>query len=160
MKIAVGLSGGVDSSVAAALLKRQGHEVVGITMKLWREGRYRGGSKDACFGPGEAEDITRAEKLCRQLGIEYRVFDCSEEYEMVVLDCFRSEYLAGKTPNPCVRCNVFMKFGVLPNLARRSGIRFDKFATGHYARLREEDGAFHLLRGADEKKISLIFSAG
>ena len=71
-KVAVGLSGGVDSSVAAAMLKAQGHDVIGITMKLWREGRYRGGSKDACFGPGEAEDIIRAESLCRQLGIEYR----------------------------------------------------------------------------------------
>ena len=157
MKIAVGLSGGVDSSVAAALLKRQGHEVVGITMKLWREGRYRGGSKDACFGPGEAEDIARAESLCRQLGIEYRVFDCSEEYEKVVLSYFRSEYLSGRTPNPCVRCNAFMKFGVLPLLARKSGVVFDKFATGHYARLREEDGVFHLLRGADENKDQSYF---
>ena len=157
MKIAVGLSGGVDSSVAAALLASQGHEVVGVTMKLWREGRYRGGDKDACFGPGEAEDIARAEKLCRQLGIEYHVFDCADEYEKVVLEYFRSEYLAGKTPNPCVRCNAFMKFGVLPNLARSSGIAFDKFATGHYARLREENGRFHLLRGADDKKDQSYF---
>ncbi len=157
MRIAVGLSGGVDSSVAAALLKRQGHEIVGITMKLWREGRYRGGSRDACFGPGEAEDIARAEKLCRELDIPYRVFDCADEYEKVVLDYFRSEYLAGKTPNPCVRCNVFMKFGVLPNLARRSGVEFDRFATGHYARLREENGVFHLLRGTDEKKDQSYF---
>jgi tRNA-specific 2-thiouridylase len=157
VKIALGLSGGVDSSVAAALLKRQEHEVVGITMKLWREGRYRGGSKDACFGPGEAEDIARAESLCRQLGIEYRVFDCSEEYEKVVLSYFRSEYLAGRTPNPCVRCNAFMKFGVLPQLARKSGVVFDKFATGHYARLCEENGVFHLLRGADESKDQSYF---
>lgn len=157
MKIAVGLSGGVDSSVTAALLKRQGHEVVGITMKLWREGRYCGGSKDACFGPGEAEDIARAESLCRQLGIEYHVFDCSEEYEKVVLSYFRSEYLAGRTPNPCVRCNAFMKFGVLPQLARRSGVDFDKFSTGHYARLREENGVFHLLRGADDNKDQSYF---
>ena len=157
MKIAVGLSGGVDSSVTAALLKRQGHEVVGITMKLWREGRYRGGDKDACFGPGEAEDITRADNLCRALDIPYHVFDCADEYEKVVLDYFRSEYLAGKTPNPCVRCNAFMKFGVLPNLARKSGIDFDKFATGHYARIREENGVFHLLRGADEKKDQSYF---
>ena len=157
MKIAVGLSGGVDSSVAAALLASQGHEVVGVTMKLWREGRYRGGDRDACFGPGEAEDIARAEKLCRQLGIGYHVFDCADEYEKVVLEYFRSEYLAGKTPNPCVRCNAFMKFGVLPNLARRSGIKFDKFATGHYARLREENGVFHLLRGVDEKKDQSYF---
>ena len=157
MRIAVGLSGGVDSSVAAAMLKAQGHDVIGITMKLWREGHYRGGSKDACFGPGEAEDIIRAESLCRQLGIEYRVFDCSEEYEKVVLEYFRSEYLAGKTPNPCVRCNAFMKFGVLPNLARKSGIEFEKFATGHYARIREENGIFHLLRGIDEKKDQSYF---
>ena len=157
MKIAVGLSGGVDSSVAAALLKSQGHEVVGITMKLWREGRYRGGAKDACFGPGEAEDIARAEKLCRNLDIPYYVFDCADEYEKIVLDYFRAEYLAGKTPNPCVRCNAFMKFGVLPNLARRSGVDFDKFATGHYARIREENGVFHLLRGVDEKKDQSYF---
>ena len=157
MKIAVGLSGGVDSSVAAALLREQGHEVVGITMKLWREGRYKGGEKDACFGPGETDDIANAESLCRQLGIEYRVFDCADEYEKVVLDYFRTEYLAGRTPNPCVRCNAFMKFGVLPQLARKSGLAFDKFATGHYARLREENGAVHLFRGADEKKDQSYF---
>lgn len=84
MKIAVGLSGGVDSSVAAAVLASQGHEVIGVTMKLWRDGRYRGGDKDACFGPGEAEDIARAEKVCRRLGIGYRVFDCADEYEKIV----------------------------------------------------------------------------
>lgn len=157
MKIAVGLSGGVDSSVAAALLKEQGHEVIGITMKLWREGRYKGGEKDACFGPGEAEDIARAEALCRQIGIEYHVFDCSDEYEKTVLNYFRSEYLSGRTPNPCVRCNALMKFGVLPNLARKSGVEFEKFATGHYARIREENGIFRLLRGIDEKKDQSYF---
>ncbi|MGN0845076.1 MAG: tRNA 2-thiouridine(34) synthase MnmA [Kiritimatiellia bacterium] len=157
MKIAVGLSGGVDSSVVAALLKAQNHEVFGVTMKLWEPGRYRGGEKDACFGPGEAEDIQRAENLCRQLEIPYYVFDCAEAYEKVVLDYFRSEYLAGKTPNPCVRCNAFMKFGVLPVLARKSGVDFEKFATGHYARIREESGVFRLLRGIDEKKDQSYF---
>ena len=157
MKVAVGLSGGVDSSVCAALLKEEGHEVIGITMKLWREGRYKGGTKDACFGPGEAEDIGSAEALCRLLGIEYHVFDCADEYEKVVLDYFRTEYLAGKTPNPCVRCNAFMKFGVLPQLARSQGVDFDKFATGHYARVCERDGVFHLLRGFDEEKDQSYF---
>lgn len=157
MIVAVGLSGGVDSSVSAAILHEQGHTVIGVTMKLWREGRYRGGGRDACFGPGEAEDIAASEALCRKLGIEYHVFDCADEYEKVVLDYFRSEYLAGRTPNPCVRCNALMKFGVLPNLARKSGIAFDRFATGHYARIREEDGVFHLLRGADGKKDQSYF---
>ena len=70
MKIAVGLSGGVDSSLAAVLLKEAGHEVTGVTMRLWKEGRYTGGAgRDACFGPGEAEDVARAEALCGQLGI-------------------------------------------------------------------------------------------
>lgn len=157
MKIAVGLSGGVDSSVAAALLARAGHEVVGITMKIWREGRFAGGPKDACYGPGEADDIARAEALSRRLGIPYHVFDCAGEYESVVLDYFKREYLAGHTPNPCVRCNAFLKFGVLPGLARKSGLAFDRFATGHYARIREEDGRFRLLRGADETKDQSYF---
>ena len=157
MRIAVGLSGGVDSSVAAALLAEQGHTVVGVTMKLWREGRYKGGAKDACFGPGETEDIARAEVLCRQIGIEYRVFDCAGEYEKTVLEYFRNEYLSGRTPNPCVRCNAAMKFGVLPRLTRESGLEFDKFATGHYAQIREQDGVFHLLRGVDEKKDQSYF---
>ncbi len=157
MKIAVGLSGGVDSSVAAALLKEQGHEVIGVTMKLWKSGRYEGGTKDACFGPGEKDDVTRAEALCRHLDIPYFAFDCSEQYESVVLDYFRREYLAGHTPNPCVRCNAFMKFGVLPNLAKKSGIEFEKFATGHYAQIREGNGVFHLFKGADETKDQSYF---
>ena len=157
MIVAVGLSGGVDSSGAAAMLREQGHTVIGVTMKLWREGRYRGGERDACFGPGEAEDIAASEALCRQLGIEYHVFDCADEYEAVVLDYFRSEYLAGRTPNPCVRCNALMKFGVLPQMVRKSGIAFDRFATGHYARIREENGVFRLLRGADDRKDQSYF---
>ena len=160
LKIAVGLSGGVDSSLAAALLAEAGHEVVGVTMKLWKEGRPAGPGpvRDACFGPGEAEDIERAEALCARLGIAYRTFDCSEAYERAILDHFRSEYLAGRTPNPCVRCNAAMKFGLLPRLARESGLEFDRFATGHYARTeRGADGAWHLLRGADRRKDQSYF---
>ena len=120
MKIAVGLSGGVDSAVAALMLKRAGHEVVGVTMKLWREGRYKGGDRDACFGPGEADDIAAAETFAAKLGIEYRAFDCSEEYERAVLDYFRDERAAGRTPNPCVVCNRKLKFGLLPEMAAYS----------------------------------------
>lgn len=147
MKIAAGLSGGVDSSVAAALLKQAGHEVTGITMKIWQDGRYRGGDRDACFGPGEEDDIASAAAVCRRLDIPYHVFDCSEAYEKAVLEYFRAEYLAGRTPNPCVRCNSLMKFGVLPNLARKSGLSFDRFATGHYVRSAPENGR-HVIRTA------------
>ena len=157
MRVAVGLSGGVDSSVAAALLKRAGHDVVGITMKLWREGKYKGGEKDSCFGPKEAEGIAMAESLCRSLDIPFHVFDVFEDYEKIVLEYFRNEYLGGRTPNPCVRCNSFIKFGILPELALKSGLAFDKFATGHYARIVERGGSFHLLRGTDETKDQSYF---
>lgn len=157
MKIAIGLSGGVDSSVAAALLLEAGHEVTGVTMKIWRDGLYRGGDRDGCFGPGEADDIRRAEALCRQLGIAYRVFDCADAYESVVLDYFRREYLAGRTPNPCIRCNAFMKFGVLIELARQSGLEFDRFATGHYARIRPAADGPALYAGCDAARDQSYF---
>lgn len=156
MTIAVGLSGGVDSSVSALMLKNQGHNVVGITMKLWR-GQYRGGDKEACFGAHEAEHIAAAEAFAKSIGIEYRVFDCSEEYDKTIISYFRDTYLSGRTPNPCVYCNAIMKFGLLPRLAIEGGLKFDKFATGHYARVVEEDGRFKLLRAVDEAKDQSYF---
>jgi len=158
MKIAVGLSGGVDSSVAAVLLKEAGHEVTGVTMKLWKEGRYRGGARDACFGPGEAEDIDRAADFARSLGIGYQVFDCAEEYDRAIIRYFRETSLQGLTPNPCVMCNAAMKFGLLPRMARKSGLSFDRFATGHYARIvRTSAGRFAIRRAADAKKDQSYF---
>ena len=157
MRVAVGLSGGVDSSVAALLLKEQGHEVVGVTMKLWR-GAFRGGVRDACFGPGEAEDIARAESLARRIGIDYHVFDLSEQYEKSIVRYFRESYLKGETPNPCVRCNAAFKFGLLPRLAAESGVAFDRFATGHYARVTvAADGRTELRMAADRRKDQSYF---
>ena len=157
MKYAVGLSGGVDSSVAAMLLKEQGHEVVGITMKLWRDGVYKGGDRDGCFGAHEIEDIETARKLAEKLGIDYRVFDCFDTYNREVIAYFRETYLSGKTPNPCVRCNAMLKFGLLPRLARESGLAFDKFATGHYARIVERNGRHGVARAADGSKDQSYF---
>lgn len=158
MKVAVGLSGGVDSAVSALLLKAQGYEVVGITMKLWN-GKYQGGNRDACFGKGEAEDIETAARFADRLGIPYYVYDCCEEYDRSIVTYFRETYLSGFTPNPCVFCNRLMKFGLLPELARKSGLEFDKFATGHYARVvhNAETGRYELHRALDEGKDQSYF---
>lgn len=157
MLVAVGLSGGVDSAAAAIVLKEQGHEVVGVTMRMWRPGKYRGGAEGSCFGPGEEKNIASAAQMAQKLGIEYRVFDVGEEYERSVIDYFRQTYLSGKTPNPCVRCNELVKFGLFPELVREGGVRFDKFATGHYARIGCRDGRFFLRRAADIAKDQSYF---
>jgi len=167
MKILVGMSGGVDSSVAALLLKEQGHEVIGAIMSIWSEENHKrlapsvntNSCKDACYGPNEKEDIEEARKIAEKLGIPFHVFDCSKEYEQIVLDNFKTEYLSGRTPNPCIRCNSLIKFDVLPFLAKKSGLEFDKFATGHYARTEydEASGRWVLKRGTNPKKDQSYF---
>lgn len=157
MTIAVGLSGGVDSSVAALLLKEQGHDVIGITMRLWREGVYKGGNRDACFGSHETEDIERARLTAEKLGIRYETFDCFEEYKKSVIDYFRETYLKGQTPNPCVMCNPILKFGLLPRLAREAGLEFDAFATGHYASIVKVNARYAVRRAVDESKDQSYF---
>lgn len=159
MKVLVGLSGGVDSSVAALLLKQQGYEVMGATMSIWgKDGlALQEGKHNACYGPDEKEDIEAARKLAQQLDIPYYVVDCVTKYENIVLENFKKEYLQGHTPNPCVWCNALVKFGVLPEVAKLNGIDFDKFATGHYARIEEENGRFLLKRGIAPHKDQSYF---
>ena len=135
-RVVVGMSGGVDSSVAAALLKQQGYEVTGVTMRIWDgESAAAEGKRHGCYGPGEEEDIEDARKVADILGIPLHIVDLTKEYKAEVLDYFCSEYLSGRTPNPCVRCNQRVKFDALLRKARESGIEFDYFATGHYARV-------------------------
>lgn len=164
MKILVGMSGGVDSSCTALMLKQQGHEVIGATMAIWGDRGIKQQletsphiKKGACFGPDEAEDIESARKICEQIGIPFYVFDCAEDYERIVLSNFKEEYLSGNTPNPCIWCNSLIKFGVLPKMARENGIEFDKFATGHYARIIFENNKYILKRGLDPKKDQSYF---
>lgn len=160
LNILVGMSGGVDSSTAALMLKEQGHKVIGVTMAIYRgklntTTSYKCGG--ACYGPDEKEDIEAARNICNQIGIDYYVFDCVEKYNEIVLEKFKKEYLSGRTPNPCVWCNSLIKFDVLPRIARLNGIEFDKFATGHYARIEEEDGRYILKRGKNPKKDQSYF---
>jgi len=163
MKILVGLSGGVDSSVTAFLLKQQGHEVVGATMAIWGDRGIKSQLKDnmpthgACFGPDEKEDIESARKVAEQIGIPFYVFDCAKQYEDIVLSNFKEEYLSGNTPNPCIWCNSLIKFGAFPMLAKANGIDFDKFATGHYARIENNGDKYILKKGVYPKKDQSYF---
>lgn len=159
-RLAVGLSGGVDSSMTALLLRRAGFDIVGLTMQIWDgsiplpdEGR------SGCFGPGEVRDLEAVRAFAGRLGIPHHVVPLADEYRRVVLDYFREEYLRGRTPNPCVHCNRQMKLGFLLDRARQLGIEFDAFATGHYARrLRDGDtGRQRLLKARDASKDQTYF---
>ncbi|MGH9101439.1 MAG: tRNA 2-thiouridine(34) synthase MnmA [Acidimicrobiales bacterium] len=143
MRVLVALSGGVDSSVAAALLAAEGHEVVGVTMKLW------GGRGDSgCCSVGDVED---ARRVAEQLGIVHHVFNLTDDFEAHVVGPYVAAHAGGRTPNPCIECNRHLKFDRLLRRARRLG--FDALATGHHARLRRRpSGSFALLRGVDVAK--------
>lgn len=169
-RVAVGLSGGVDSSTVAALLAEAGAVVLGLTMSIWREGAAGGPAEqrgnadpdvasqsDACYGPGEKEDIEASAALCERLGAPFHAIDLSAEYEERILGYFRREYRAGRTPNPCVRCNAEMKFGFLLEKARAQGLDFDCFATGHYARIGLRGGRPILRRAVEEAKDQSYF---
>ncbi len=160
--IAVGMSGGVDSTMAALLLKKAGHNIIGLTMSIW-DGSVSLDASGAsgCFGPGEAQDIEKARRNSERLGIPHRVITLAGEYRRNVLDYFCAEYRCGRTPNPCVVCNQNMKFGLLPKRALEEGVHFDLFATGHYVRIRHDNdtGTQHLLRGIDRDKDQSYFLA-
>ncbi len=157
-KVAVGLSGGVDSSIAAALLKDRGYDVVGITMKTFDPSMPLTESvKHACYGPGEGEDVKAAAAVCGKLGIPFYAIDLKEEFRNHVMGYFRREYLAGRTPNPCILCNQRIKFGFLLEKARKAGVNFEFFATGHYAQIAEFEGRYLLKRAADLSKDQTYF---
>lgn len=152
-RVVVGMSGGVDSSVAAILLLEQGYEVIGITLKMWGKDCVNR-AEDKCCGPQAVMD---ARAVCARLGIPYYLIDDSEEFKKEVIEYFASEYRAGRTPNPCVVCNEKIKFGSLIQTAVQLGADF--VATGHYARIERngENGRYLLKRGIDPKKDQSYF---
>jgi len=140
MKIAIAMSGGVDSSVAAALLKEAGHEVTGVTMRVTDDWR-----------PGES-----AAAIAGRLGIPHHIIDLRDVFARLIIDYFYMEYEGGRTPNPCVLCNKYIKFGVLWEAARKMGA--EMLATGHYARIdKEKSGRYLLKKGRDENKDQSYF---
>ena len=156
----VGMSGGVDSTVAAYILKEKGYHVLGITMKIWPGVKNPKGSiKSGCYGPGEIHDILEAQNACKRLLIPHYVVDLTHEYTSLVMENFFSEYEQGRTPNPCILCNPLIKFGALLDKTKSMGIQFDRFATGHYARVNynESKNRYFLRKGADHKKDQSYF---
>lgn len=143
MRVMVAMSGGVDSSVSAALCREAGHEVVGVTLKLW------GGATDR--GCCSVADVDDARRVADQLGIDHHVFNYAEQFEATVVSPYLDAHSQGLTPNPCIECNRHIKFDALHRRAMALG--FDAVATGHHARIvRAADGTRRLARGADPGK--------
>jgi len=147
-RVVVAMSGGVDSSVAAALLVEQGYEVIGVMMRLWAEE----GVANRCCSPEAVED---ARRVCQVLDIPFRLVNYEREFRTYVVDYFIREYAGGRTPNPCLACNRHIKFGSL--LKRALALGAGHLATGHYARVQPVDGGYQLLKGVDRQKEQSYF---
>lgn len=155
-RVVVGLSGGVDSTMCAVLLQEAGCRVTCATMEIWREDGPAGtaarseaeNGREGCYGPHELASLEENRRFCEERGIPYVVVDAREQYERAVLDYFAREARRGRTPNPCVMCNRFVKFGALLEGISARGVEYDYFCTGHYARTAlARDGARALYGG-------------
>src|SRR4051812_6071636 len=158
-RVLLGMSGGVDSSVAGYLLREQGYDVIGVTMKVWPQDCISR-AEDKCCGP---QAIADARAVAHSLGIPHYVVDEADQFERVVIDYFSTEYQAGRTPNPCVMCNEKLKFGSLWEKAR--ALDCDYIATGHYAIIEHpevvagigDSGRAILRKGIDARKDQCYF---
>ena len=146
-KVVVGMSGGVDSSVAAYLLKKQGYEVIGVTMQVWQDDKYYEGMEGGCCSLSAVDD---ARLVAYNLDIPYYVMNFRNEFKKCVIDYFIDEYTKGRTPNPCVACNKYIKFDEL--LKRAMDLGADYVATGHYATVEKVNDRYVLKKSKDSKK--------
>lgn len=147
-KILVAMSGGIDSTVAAVMLHQEGYEVVGITMKTWDYSSSGGSKKET--GCCNLDSINDARQLAVDLGFAHYIVDIREEFGDAVIENFVEEYIAGRTPNPCVLCNTHIKWSALIKRAKQMDCEF--IATGHYAQIREENARFVISKGVDDWK--------
>jgi tRNA-uridine 2-sulfurtransferase len=152
-KIAVAMSGGIDSSVSALLLKKQGYAVTGFFMKFWSEQACGKGRENSCC---DSESLKKAKEIAKKIGIPFHVIDAQKIFKKTVVDYFISGYRNLETPNPCVVCNQFIKFGWFLDFAQELG--FQKIATGHYVRIKKDkNNIYHLLQGEDGTKDQSYF---
>jgi tRNA-uridine 2-sulfurtransferase len=154
-RIVVAMSGGVDSSVAAALYKEQGHEVIGITMQIWDYTKFTAPEGETFGTCCSLDDVYDARRVADQLGIPFYVVNFETHFQQTVIDKFCDDYFAGRTPNPCVLCNQVLKFELLLRKARE--LEADWLVTGHYAQVVEEDGRYQLFKGLDPNKDQSYF---
>lgn len=148
-KVVIGMSGGVDSSVAAALLKEDGYEVIGLTMRLWDGERVEDNCLEStCCSHSAAED---ARFVCNKLGIEHHVLDFRDDFQKYVINYFVDEYISGRTPNPCIACNKFLKFDAMLKKAQLLGA--DYIATGHYAKIESDKASGRYLLKKAEAQV-------
>ena len=154
-KVFVGLSGGVDSSVSAALLKKEGYEVIGVFIKVWQPDFFAPARAHFAGGCTWKEDRLDAMRVAAKLNIPFLTLDLEKEYKEEVIDYMISEYKSGRTPNPDVMCNKYVKFGAFLKFALKNGADF--VATGHYARVKKIGGDHKMLTGVDKEKDQSYF---